>query len=70
MPLILLLLLGLAACTLPQRQEACALDRAGQPIIIPLEGVASALEPVVALPLGLAHAGAQVGCAVVLTEVP
>jgi len=64
------LLVALDACTPAERQEACAIDQAGQPIIVPLEGAASAVEPLAALPLGLLHAGARAGCAAVLTEVP
>jgi hypothetical protein len=74
-----LALLGLAGCTLTPAQlttirsierTACVLDQAGQIAIVPIEGVASALEPVAALPIAVAHKATQLGCAVVLARKP
>ncbi len=59
------LLFAVAGCTTAQRQEACILDRAGQPIFIPLESVASAVEPIAALPLMVLHNGVQMACSMV-----
>jgi hypothetical protein len=51
-------------------RTACVLDQAGQIAIVPIEGIASALEPIAALPIAVAHKAAQLGCAVVLARKP
>jgi hypothetical protein len=68
--LLAVMMLALVSCTPVQEREACGIDQVAQSVIVPIEGVVSVLEPLAALPLGLLHAGAQAGCAVVLTEVP
>ena len=65
MLIALLVGLGLGGCTFTQEQEACAIDLAAQPIVVPLEGLASALEPLASFPIMLGHQGAQAGCAIV-----
>jgi hypothetical protein len=68
-------ILALGSCTPAEQQRvqavervACMIDRAGQIIIMPAEAVGSALEPIAALPIALAHAAAQAGCTVVLAR--
>lgn len=59
-------MIALAGCTSPELRYACALDREGQPVIVPVESVGAALEPLLAIPIDLVHAGVQAGCAAVL----
>jgi hypothetical protein len=75
--LIILIVLLLAGCTPAQLTEArsiertaCVLDQAGQIAIVPIEGIVSALEPVAALPIAVAHKATQLGCGVVLARKP
>jgi hypothetical protein len=67
--LIVVLLAGCAEFRSIER-KACVLDQAGQIAIVSIEGVASALEPVAALPIAVAHKATQLGCAVVLARKP
>jgi hypothetical protein len=69
--------MGFSACTDAQldkarsiERTACVIDQAGQVAIVPIEGIASALEPVASLPIAVAHKATQLGCAVVLARKP
>jgi hypothetical protein len=57
--------LALVACTPAELQEACAVDKEAQPIIVPVEGaVGLAVLPAVPF-IAAGHIAAGVGCAVV-----
>jgi TM2 domain-containing membrane protein YozV len=74
---IVFIVILLAGCTDTQlatarsiERTACVIDQSGQVAIVPIEGIASALEPVAALPIAIAHKATQLGCAVVLARKP
>ncbi len=69
------LALALGACTAAERQnaigvagEACAIDRAAQPIIVPIESAIGLAMLPAAPVIAVGHIAAGIGCAVIQAQ--